>query len=93
MNAWQKAMVAGAVVELALLLLSGLLLMLSATPAGPEGILAQLSELVQFPGSQIMEKIEIKSFPVTAFFMAAINWVMWTGAAFVFFGMSSRKTG
>ena len=91
MKTWQKALIWGGVLEPALLLVSAILLMSSIGPAGPEGFRAQLSEYLQFPGCQLMEKADIKSFPVTALFMIAINFAVFSSAAFLLLKIRSKK--
>ena len=84
MKTWLKAIGWGGVIELVLLLASAMLLLSSIGPAGPEGFRAQLSEVLQFPGCQLVEKAQIKSFPMTVLLMTAINFAVWTIAAFLF---------
>jgi len=87
MKIWQKAMIWGAAIELVLLFLSSVLLMSSVGPLGPEGFRADLSEYLQFPGCQLMEKAAIKSFPVTVTLMFGINFAVWTLLAGLFLRM------
>ena len=91
MKIWQKAVIGGGIVELTLLLTSAVLLMSSIGPLGPEGFRAQLSEYLQFPGCQLMEKIQIRSFPITVTLMFGINFVVWTIAAHLFLCLSPRQ--
>lgn len=92
MNNWQKALISGIVIELVLTLISGILLMSSVTPAGPEGFAASLSEWILFPGCQIMEKIGVESFPIAFLGLSAINLACWTAAAFVVLSLKKRAT-
>jgi hypothetical protein len=83
MNLWIKALIGGIILELVLLLLSSLLLMSSMGPFGPEGFRGNLSEYLQFPGCQLVEKAAIRSNLITFSLMSAINIVFWTVAAYV----------
>ena len=91
MNLWLKAMIWGVIVELVLLLLSSVLLISSVGPMGPEGFRAQLSEYLQFPGSQLIEKAAIKSFLATLTLMIGINFAVWTIAAYLFLCVTCRQ--
>ena len=92
MKTWQKAVAWGCVIELALLLGSSMLLMASIGPLGPEGLKAQSSEILQFPGCQIVEKMQIPSFLLAVLVMAVINAATWSAGAFFYFCIAGKKS-